>query len=117
MTGGLLMVTLVTVTLGASAAHAAAEASLAGVALLGMVAVLPPPGGPGGPCGPVSPSLPPPQAVTISAAMKIDPQRRIELFTTTPSSSIRMAHRSRGGPASTIGYDQNQNVCDDPSFI
>ena len=35
-TGGLLMLTLVTVTCGASAAHAAADASLAGVALLGM---------------------------------------------------------------------------------
>src|SRR6185436_18081826 len=51
-TGGLLMVTLVTLTFIESAAHAAAAASVAGVALLGTetTGVL----APGGPAGPVS---------------------------------------------------------------
>jgi hypothetical protein len=87
-TGGLLMLTLVTVTWAASAAHAAADASLAGVALLGIVVTAPGvvpggPGGPAGPCAPAGPVSPLPQPATTKAAMKTDIERKNELLMAT----------------------------------
>src|SRR6185369_3249669 len=81
-TGGLLMVTPVTVTFIDSAAQLAAAASVAGAALLGMetTGVLLPggpdgPDGPGGPAGPAGPGSPLLQAASKTAIGASVPQR------------------------------------------
>jgi len=85
-TGGLLMLTLLIVTVGWSAAQRAAWAAMASVlvnALLPAVTPFPAPtgpGGPGGPAGPVAPSLPPQPAISVAtAATKAARIERIKL--------------------------------------
>jgi hypothetical protein len=87
-TGGLLILTSVTVTRSDRFAHVAAAASVAGVALLGTVMIGPGPGGPDGPCGPCGPCAPvdpvsPLQPATTRAVTKIDTVRRNELIMAT----------------------------------